>query len=168
MRIALRYKQQHIAVDVHREGGTYRIVIGGAEHIVEMHDLSAATLSVVVDGRIHRVDVARNARERLVAVCGEAYTFMLESGAPAGHSVAGVAMPEIVAPMPGKVLQVLVRSGDRVAAGDGLLILEAMKMENRLVAEAPGTVVDVRVAPGDMVDGGQVLIVLAYDEEFPT
>jgi biotin carboxyl carrier protein len=66
--------------------------------------------------------------------------------------------------MPGKVLEVLVRSGERVEAGDGLLLLEAMKMESRLTAEGAGTVAEVRVAAGDMVIGGQVLILLRYDD----
>ncbi|MCX6097574.1 MAG: acetyl-CoA carboxylase biotin carboxyl carrier protein subunit [Caldiserica bacterium] len=48
-------------------------------------------------------------------------------------------------------------------AGDGLVILEAMKMENRLVAEAARSVAEVCISSGDMVDGSQVLIVLAYD-----
>ena len=82
--------------------------------------------------------------------------------------VAALAPPEIVAPMPGKVVQVLVKPGDQVESGDGLLILEAMKMENRLVAEAVATVAEVRVSEGDMVEGGQVLIVLRYREESPS
>jgi len=65
--------------------------------------------------------------------------------------------------MPGKVLEVLVQPGDRVEIGDGLLILEAMKMENRLIAEAAATVAEVKVAAGDMVEGGRVLVVLTYD-----
>jgi biotin carboxyl carrier protein len=61
------------------------------------------------------------------------------------------------------VTQVLVQTGQRVEAGEGLLILEAMKMENRIVAEAAGTVEEIRIAAGDMVDGGQVLAVMQYD-----
>jgi biotin carboxyl carrier protein len=108
-----------------------------------------------------------NAQSRLVAVAGETYTFVPDTGMPAAPSVAMVASPEVTAPMPGKILQVLVQPGDRVEAGDGLLILEAMKMENRLVAETTGTVRDVRVAVGDMVDGGQILVVVTYDEASP-
>lgn len=162
MRLHLRHKQQHVAVDLETVGSAYRVVIDGAAHIVEAEESVDGILALVVDGRRYRVAVARQQRERLVAVNGEAYSFHPEAGAPTAHSLATAAPPEITAPMPGKVLQVLVRAGDRVTAGDGLLILEAMKMENRLVAEAAGTVAEVRVADGDMVDGGQVLIVLAY------
>jgi len=118
---------------------------------------------LVIDGRRYRIDLARQGRDRLIGVAGEVYTFHSETGAPSTHSVAMVAAPEVTAPMPGKVLQVLVQPGDHVDAGDGLLILEAMKMENRLIAEAAATVAEVRVAVGNMVDGGQVLVVLRYD-----
>ncbi|MBI4518665.1 MAG: acetyl-CoA carboxylase biotin carboxyl carrier protein subunit [Deltaproteobacteria bacterium] len=90
---------------------------------------------------------------------------MPERSAARDHTAATLAAPQVLAPMPGKVLEVLVQPGDHVEQGDGLLILEAMKMENRLVAEAPGTVVEVRTVAGSMVEGGQVLLVLAYDED---
>ncbi len=162
MHISLRHKQQHLSVDLHAEGGRYRIDCDGREYIVEVQHPDAATLVLVVDGRRYRVDLARTGRERLVGVGGEVYTFVSEAGASPAHHVATVASPEITAPMPGKVLQVLVHPGDQVRAGDTVLILEAMKMESRLVAEAAGTVAEVRVAAGDMVDGGQVLAVLEY------
>lgn len=163
MRLHLRHKQQHVAVDLETVGRTYHVVIDGVTHVVEAEETGDGLLALVVDGRRYRVAVARQQRERLVAVNGEAYSFHPEAGSPTSHSLATAAPPEITAPMPGKVLQVLVQPGDHVASGDGLLILEAMKMENRLVADAAGTVTEVRVASGDMVDGGQVLVVLSYD-----
>jgi methylmalonyl-CoA carboxyltransferase small subunit len=164
MHIVLRHKQQHLAVDLQFDGGTYRASVDGTEYIVVVEQCGEATLSLAIDGRRYRVDLAREDRNRLVAVEGEVYTFAPESDG-AAHSVANVAQPEIVAPMPGKVLQVAVQVGEHVAAGDTLLILEAMKMETRLTAETAASVVEVRVAAGDMVDGGQVLVVLSYEIE---
>lgn len=59
----------------------------------------------------------------------------------------------VEAPMPGKVLSVNVKAGDKVEAGDVLLILEAMKMQNEIMAPEDGTVSDVRVSAGDTVTG---------------
>jgi biotin carboxyl carrier protein len=70
--------------------------------------------------------------------------------------------PEVTAPMPGKVLDVLVREGQQVAAGDPLVVLEAMKMETVAVADAAGTVVRVHVRTGVMVEPGQTLVELAF------
>ncbi len=166
MRLTLRHNQDHVSVDLQAEDGQYLVAVDGVEHTATVQYLDDATLLIVVDGRQHRVDLVRAGRERFVGVGGEVYHFVAESGALA-HPVATVASPEIIAPMPGRVLQVLVQPGDRIAAGDGVLILEAMKMENRLVAEAAGRVSEVRVAAGDMVEGGQVLAVLAYEDESP-
>jgi 3-methylcrotonyl-CoA carboxylase alpha subunit len=166
MRIPLRHKQSHVVVDVRPEGAAYRVVVDGKEHVIGALDLNDTRMGLIIDGRRYRVAVARNGRERLVAIAGEVYSFVVESGASAA-SVATVACPEVTAPMPGKVLQVLVRPGDRVGPGDGLLLLEAMKMESRLTAEAAGSVEEVRVAAGDMVVGGQVLILLCYDDRQP-
>lgn len=67
---------------------------------------------------------------------------------------------EVKAPMPGLVLRVLVEPGQRVEAGSGLLVLEAMKMENQIKAPAAGVVEAVRVGPGKAVEKGQVLLVI--------
>ena len=74
--------------------------------------------------------------------------------APAGSNV-------VAAPLNGKITQVLVKAGDQVAAGDTVVMLEAMKMENSITAEAAGTVKTVLVNVGDQVDGGQALVELA-------
>ena len=66
----------------------------------------------------------------------------------------------VSAPMPGRVLKVLAQPGDPVAAGQGLVVVEAMKMENELRAPRAGMVTDVRVQEGATVDAGAVLVVI--------
>ncbi len=79
---------------------------------------------------------------------------------PTKAPTAAVVGEEIVAPMPGKVLQLKVSEGDSVKDGDTLLILEAMKMENEIVANASGSIKKINVAANDMVDIGDVLMVI--------
>jgi pyruvate carboxylase subunit B len=69
------------------------------------------------------------------------------------------------APMPGLVVRVEAKPGDRVAAGAGLVVLEAMKMENELKAPGPARVKSVRVAAGEAVEKGQVLV--EFEESLP-
>lgn len=161
MRLHLRDKQHRVTVDFPDGRGVSRVALAGAEHQVETRYLDASTMLLILDGRRYLATIAHRGAECLVAVGGETYTFVLDTPASA-HAVDMVATPEITAPMPGKILQVLVRPGDQVVRGDALLILEAMKMETRLAAEAAGTVTAVRVTVGDMVDGGQILVVLQY------
>jgi acetyl-CoA carboxylase biotin carboxyl carrier protein len=70
---------------------------------------------------------------------------------------------EIVAEMVANVLSLAVGPGDRVAAGDTVVLLESMKMEIPVLVDAPGTVRAVKVAPGDVVQEGDVLVVLVDD-----
>jgi len=73
-----------------------------------------------------------------------------------------------VARMPGKVIELRVSVGDRVQAGDTVLVLEAMKMENPVRAAEDGVVTEVRVAEGDQVEAGTVLIVVENDADGST
>jgi len=82
------------------------------------------------------------------------------SSDPAKAPAAAVAGEQVVAPMPGKVLQLKVSEGDSVKDGDTLLILEAMKMENEIIANASGNIKKINVAANDMVDTGDVLMVI--------
>lgn len=78
--------------------------------------------------------------------------------APAPAAPAGAAgAVSVNAPMPGNILDVKVKPGDSVKAGDTLLILEAMKMENEISAPQDGTIASVDVHKGDVVDSGALL-----------
>jgi biotin carboxyl carrier protein len=63
-------------------------------------------------------------------------------------------------PMPGRVIAVAVRAGDSVEAGQTLLVIEAMKMENEVRAASPGTVLEVHVVPGTAVEASAILVTL--------
>lgn len=73
---------------------------------------------------------------------------------------AGTGDTEIECPMPGKILSISVSVGQRVSAGECLMVLEAMKMENEMVAPRDGTVKQILVSQGTMVNTGDVLAVL--------
>jgi biotin carboxyl carrier protein len=67
---------------------------------------------------------------------------------------------QVVAPMPGRVVSVLVERGDEVSERQGVVVLEAMKMQNEVRAARAGVVIDVRVSKGSAVDAGAVLVVI--------
>ena len=167
MRVGIKQGDRHIVLDIVREGDSYRVNDGSADRIVKADLVGAAGMLLEVDGKRHRASFAKSNDTLFVAIDGESYALTREQPNAGGSQVAAVASPEIVAPMPGRVIQVLVKPGDAVASGDTLLILEAMKMENRLLAEAAGVVDAVKVAQGQLVEGGQVLAVLKYDQEGP-
>jgi len=76
----------------------------------------------------------------------------------AGSAVRRTGPASVAAPMPGLVVRVLVQPGDRVSAGQGVVVIEAMKMENELRSSTAGVVRAVAVAPGSAVEKGAVLV----------
>jgi biotin carboxyl carrier protein len=84
---------------------------------------------------------------------------MRRAGVPAAHS-ADDGPQRVTAPMPGKIVKLLVKPGDRVQARQGVIVVEAMKMENELRARAAGTVSEVRVTEGTSVEAGAILVIL--------
>jgi 3-methylcrotonyl-CoA carboxylase alpha subunit len=104
--------------------------------------------------------VIRHGDERVVMGAGPAHRLVLfDPAALAGESEAQAG--SLVAPMPGKVTQVFVKAGDRVARGDALLVIEAMKMEHTIRAPADGLIAKLNFAPGDQASDGDVLLAFA-------
>lgn len=102
-----------------------------------------------------------------VNVNGTSYEVHVEEigGQPAGDTPAAAsATPHgqeiVAAPMPGSVLDVRVRPGDTVAAGQAVLVLEAMKMENEILTPRDGTVISVNVTKGAAVNSGDTLLII--------
>ena len=106
------------------------------------------------DGRSSLAHAAKVGDVWWVHLNGRTYKWeRIEPGSSGAEDEGG-----LVAPMPGKVLEVLVAQGDVVEAGTPLMVLEAMKMEHRIVAAADGTVVAVHYEAGDQVAQGAVLL----------
>lgn len=98
---------------------------------------------------------ARPAASAYAAASAPAYA--ASAGAPDGT---GGAETQVECPMPGKVLSISASVGQRVSAGDNLVVIEAMKMENEIVAPRDGTVKQILISQGTTVDTGDVLAVL--------
>ncbi len=126
-----------------------RATAAGGATVEELH--------VEIDGRPRRALVARTRDRVLVALGGRVYAFATGEAAR-GAGAGGAASGTVVAPMPGKVVAVLVTAGDAVEPGQPLVVLEAMKMESTLVAEVAGTVKTVAAVAGTTVDGGALLV----------
>lgn len=102
--------------------------------------------------------VARQGPQVHVWLAGESFLFDLDASPGRRRSAVGEAAGGLVAQVPGKVLQVLVREGERVEAGQRLVVIESMKMEFVVRAKAPGTVKRILVAPGAQVVPGAPVV----------
>jgi len=118
-------------------------------------------LVFTLDGRPCRAIVARLRDRVLVALGGRTYAFDVGEEARGGHAAAGSGA--VTAPMPGKVMSVLVAVGDTVEVGQPLVVLEAMKMESTLAAEVAGRVRAVPASAGSTVAAGDLLVEIEPD-----
>ncbi len=156
------------AVSVSRDGGVLRASVDGRTFVVDARRVgtgvsmlvgegsgAAASVDLAVTPRPggQGFDVAIDGRSIAAAVVPR---FGRRSGAaPGAH---GQGPQKLTAPMPGKVVRVLVAPGDEIQARQGLVVVEAMKMENELRAARPGRVRDVLVTEGQSVDAGVLLL----------
>ena len=142
------------------DGHSVRVRIDGEEIDMEIDSAADGATIVRSDGAKVRVNVARRRDSILVTAGASAFEF-ISPEERRGRGAHSLATPEVVAPMPGKVLKVMVTEGETVASGQPLIVLEAMKMETTLYAESGAVVRKVRAEPGAMVDHGSVLLELS-------
>jgi acetyl/propionyl-CoA carboxylase alpha subunit len=137
-----------------------RITIDGREVAATLATMPDGSAVVEIAGRRVRVAGARRRSSIVVSAGPFATEFVVVEGRTA-HRAGGLAAPEVDAPMPGKVLKVLVAEGQTVEQGDPLIVLEAMKMETTLYAESAAVVAKICVEAGQMVDHGARLVELS-------
>jgi biotin carboxyl carrier protein len=153
------------AIDIRELGpGRLEVALRGRTFEVDAHPLHLGH-SLLIDGRSYDVGVEEVKGRLMVAFADQVEVLEIfderqmrmrgiaERSAAAGRQV-------VTAPMPGKVVRVLVRLGDKVAQGQGMVIVEAMKMENELRSAKQGTVVELAAREGQAVEGGTKLLVL--------
>jgi biotin carboxyl carrier protein len=149
------------------ESDVFRLSLDGVSWEVDCVRISDRTYSLLLDGTAYEVDFIKGVSPYVVRVKGEihdvevlterekrmkAFTKKADAGVE-GRQV-------IVSPMPSKVVRLLVAVGDQVNVGDGVIVVEAMKMENELRATGAGTVQEIRAKEGEAVTGGQILLIV--------
>jgi biotin carboxyl carrier protein len=162
-------------VSVVRKGAVLHVTLDGQTHVVDARRVSESAMSLLVqngkgEAPVQSIDAAFAARptagdfdvylagRSLAVQVRQAGTFGRQKKDGAGAHGSGP--QRVLAPMPGKIVRVLVKAGDMVKARQGLVVVEAMKMENELRAARDGRVREVQVSEGQSVDAGAVLLVV--------
>ena len=158
-RLRLGPRTLHVVLAPESEG--FGVSVDGEPHRVMR--LGARTcgagveeLALEIDGRSCSALVARVHGRVLVSLGGRVFAF--DTGDESGSARAGAGSGVVTAPMPGKVVAVLVQVGETVEVGQPLVVLEAMKMESTLAAEIAGRVTTVPAVAGTTVAAGELLV----------
>jgi 3-methylcrotonyl-CoA carboxylase alpha subunit len=162
--ILLRYQHgdQVHTVTVSREGGdAWRVITAAGEQVVRAERLGPATLLLRQGARVWEAHVVEADGALHLGIGGEAFRLTLARGLDgdigAGPSTAGDRLDAVRAPLPGVVVKIGVQEGERVDAGQPLIVLEAMKMEHHVTAPHGGTVRRLACTVGQQVQAGLVL-----------
>ena len=126
-------------------------------------EVEPGVFSVLVRGRSFEVRLPAGGPANTVSAQGRRFSVEVRNPRDASRgskSALGSGRQNVVAPMPGKVVRLLVKQGDAVETGQGLAVVEAMKMQNEMKASRPGRVIEVRATAGDTVGAGDTLLIL--------
>ena len=165
MRYVILRDGREIPVEVAERAGGYMVALDGVAHEVDSRQVAPGLYSLIVEGRSYEVTVYSPEPDcyrvhlydgqRSVELMSPIGLVMRSQGGRGGDS--GLT---IRAPMPGKVVRLLVTAGQKVIKGQGVVVVEAMKMQNELQAQADGIVKEIRAREGEGVEGGAELVVL--------
>ncbi|UCH09675.1 MAG: biotin/lipoyl-binding protein [Fidelibacterota bacterium] len=158
--VADRVLQLNISVD----DGKPRVEIEGHQPQLDLVKLSPYSYSLLIDGQSHHLSIRPSRDGYMVDLRRRTYHICLQDELDltiekmglkdAGRDRSG----HVTAPIPGLITAISVRKGDKVVAGDQLLVLEAMKMENEIAAPMSGTIGALHIATGDTVEKGARLV----------
>jgi biotin carboxyl carrier protein len=160
----VRGRAQPAEVDIEPLGdGRFALTLGGERHEVDALRLGHGAVSLLVDGESFSVEFDESGDEVAVQVGSQVTRIDVADerrlrmrSARAGFAAEGRQV--VSAPMPGKLVKILVKAGDRVEEGQGLVVVEAMKMENELKSPKAGKVLEVFAAEGMPVEQGAKLV----------
>ncbi|MBR6418248.1 MAG: biotin/lipoyl-binding protein [Bacteroidales bacterium] len=139
----------------------FKFKINGTEYSVDINEVEGQEISLDVNGTPYKVTVDKEMKKKQVTVTTR--TASQVSAAPSGavqKSAPASKGSKVTTPLPGTILDVFVNVGDKVKAGQTVVLLEAMKMENNIEADVEGTVTEVKVRKGDSVLEGDVMVVI--------
>ena len=145
-------------VTIERVKHGFVVVVDGRRHVVSDVSTTAGTLAFLVDRTSHVAHVSNGAGGARISIGGRNYAVTrpdLDADRPATAARGGSG--RLDAPMPGSIVAVHVSAGDRVRAGQPVVVLESMKMHNEIAAPIDGVVKHVGCKPGDQVAFGHVL-----------
>jgi len=149
-------------VELERDANGWRISLDGKVVDADTTEIAPNIFSILLDGKSHEIRVASTSSGTLTLQTGR-HEFTAEVTDPRAWrgrrhgTLEAEGRQQILAPMPGKIVRVLVQAGEKVEAGQGLLVVEAMKMQNEIRSPKSGTVERLLVKEGQPVNAGEIL-----------
>ncbi|MCK5116297.1 MAG: acetyl-CoA carboxylase biotin carboxyl carrier protein subunit [Candidatus Aegiribacteria sp.] len=156
----LKVEASRLEVRPHDE--LFEVEVDGEKKVVSISWISPAHLSILLEGKSYNVEVERFGKKYQVTTRGETYEFSVtdEREVVTTEKLQASGTLVVTAPMPGLVVEIMCSDGEQVEAGQGILVLEAMKMQNEITAPASGIITGIPVESGASVNLGDNLFII--------
>ncbi len=165
MKLEVTVAGRPVVVELQRAAGGWEVRLDPALQPLDVVEVAPGVLSVLLEGQSFTVHVVRDGESWRVHSRGSDLEVAVRdprrwTGRAGGAAAGRAGRQEVTAPMPGKEVRVLVTERQEIEAGQGLVVVEAMKMQNEIPSPKSGVVEQVRVREGDTVEHGAVLAVI--------
>lgn len=163
MKLEARLGKENYKINVEKKKESYKVLLNNREYSIHARRVEASTYSLIIDDKAYELAMDNDGDKLVVEVGGEVFQVEIFD---ARYSRERRAMETlegrqvIKSIMPGKVVKLLAGVGDEVREGQGLIIMEAMKMENEITSPKTGRVVDIKVKEGKTVESDNELIII--------
>ena len=148
-----------------KDGNLFAIIVGGKKYDVDVVHSEHSLYSLILNGKSYEVDIDAKDGICNILIKGEYYVVNVINEKKKGlwiksreHTVEG--KQSITTEMPGKVVKILAQKGHEVKLNQGLIVVEAMKMENELKSPKNGKVIEINIREGEIVESGTILMVI--------
>lgn len=159
-----KFKDQIYRISIDKEGKETEVEIEGRRVPVEFQKIDENFYSILLGERSIGVGILKRGKRIDVFVDGDLYEFESVSDRERERTKGAISgVQEIKSPMPSRVVKILKKSDEEVKEGEGVIVIEAMKMESELKSPIDGKVKEVKVKEGDAVESGIVLLVISSE-----
>ena len=165
MRYDLKIDNKIISFDLEQKDKDYQIILDEKSSNADLVKVDSNLYSLVVNGSTFNIAIFKEGKTIQVYYKGDLFTFEIPSQRERGSFENSSGIDKINAPMPGRIIKILKNIGDSVSEGDGIVVIEAMKMESELKTNMPGKITEIKVKEGDTVELGTHLITVESDDK---
>ncbi len=165
MELSITIKGIEKIITVEKKKDSYMFLLDGEKYEVKTGIVEANMVSFIMNNRSFEAVLSKNESGRHLAIGGLDYMIetVTDDGAAGSSRGDGHGNGSVESPMPGSIVAVNISKGDKVEAGDAVIVIESMKMQNEIAAPVGGTVKSVKCSVGDQVAFGDLLVEIEND-----
>ncbi|MFI5322194.1 MAG: acetyl-CoA carboxylase biotin carboxyl carrier protein subunit [Thermodesulfobacteriota bacterium] len=164
MTYTFRFRDQLYKITLEKDDSQLQMEIDGNKIPVDFEKTEKNLYSIIINGQSKKIGVLKKGKKLQIFLDGDLYELEAVSEREqrkTSHIAKGI--QEIKSPMPSRVVKILKGEGDEVAPDEGIIVVEAMKMESELKSPIAGKVKNIMVKEGDAVESGTVLLVVSSE-----